>query len=98
GAAFADVEAELVVGHGGRWVSDSATPVYVNLRSRDERPVEVTITLGSASALSQSDVVHVRRVTLPPSAERHELFLVAGPSDYGVTVNARIETSPSVPV
>jgi hypothetical protein len=94
--ARADVQVECDFGHGGGWVADAPTPVWITLKNTAADAVHVQLTI---RVLGGGDAYVVEReVPLGPQATRREPFLVPGPTTRIPNVVVRVETSPTVPI
>lgn len=97
-AAFADVDVELRVGHGGGWVQDAATPLVVDLRGSGGESVQVRMEVRGSDLTGRDEVVHERTVLLAPGVTRREVFLVPGGESYGSGARVSLRTTPPVPI
>lgn len=82
GVARADVNVDVSLGHGDRWIGECLTPVSVTLRNDGPDPAAVRITLAKSQVLGSAPVRQERAVFLGGGATRREWFLVPAPDAY----------------
>ncbi len=89
---------KATLGHGGRWIADSPTPLVVDLRNSGDGPVAVRVEIEQGQAFGTAPLRWERDVYLGVGAARREVFLVSGPRPYEASTRLLVETQPRVPL
>ena len=98
GVAQADVNVDIALGHGGRWIGECLTPVSVTLRNDGQDAAAVRLSLAKAQVLGSAPLQQERAVFLGAGSTRREWFLVPAPDAYSASLALTVTTEPQVPV